>query len=625
MNCKIEKFECISFDVFDTLVSRCVTSPSTIFEWTEKIYNQANRIHIKEFRKKRMIAERRARLKGKEEIIFDDIYNEMLLFFSEDVCNRCKEIEIELEIKCSIPRENVKRIFLRALSLKKRVFVISDMYMSSKVIEEILRKCGYPSGYTLYVSSEYNKTKRIGTLFDYVLKKEKINKDELLHIGDNIRGDYIIPRNKGIMAYHIKNYKNKHIKNHLNILESNQLLKECLKNFQIKGFWDNEVYSYFGYNCLGPLVYGYIKWIYAEISNTKATQIYFFSREGKYLKKIFELLYPEKYTTYYFYVSRRALFTASLWINPEFENVLTGMYFPIEFTVSWFLDKLGLKAEDYEKVIEKYGFKATDIINRRELIKYKVIYNELKHVIVEKSINAFAAFKCYLNKFNIERNIAIVDIGWNGNMQRCLLELLNQCDINTNVIGYYLGVNPKTKNTCLMKGYLYDKKRNTYLYKKMKYINIILELLFIAPHGTLKRYSINKENYLDKEEFEYQGTETLKDIIRLQKNAIKFIEEFNEIGELLSNDALTYAAPLMNVLLRPKKELIHAFGKLKVWDDKWELLIVDRDIREYILKPKQLYIDFRDSAWKNGFLKKLFKISLPYEKGIYFLDYIVNK
>ena len=54
----------------------------------------------------------------------------------------------------------------------------------------------------VYVSSEFGLTKRSGNLFKKVLEEEKIEKTgSVLHIGDNLISDYIMPKHAGMKSF----------------------------------------------------------------------------------------------------------------------------------------------------------------------------------------------------------------------------------------------------------------------------------------------------------------------------------------------------------------------------------------------------------------------------------------
>lgn len=78
-----------------------------------------------------------------------------------------------------------------------------------------------------------------------------------------------------------------------------------------------------GYEKLGPLVYGYVEWLYRQLRNKDIHKIFFFSREGCYLKEIFDLYHLDEFKTEYLYVSRKALILPNLTYNGILDDVLT--------------------------------------------------------------------------------------------------------------------------------------------------------------------------------------------------------------------------------------------------------------------------------------------------------------
>ena len=67
------------------------------------------------------------------------------------------------------------------------------MYLKSDTVRLILTNGGYNlDGVNVYVSSEYAKTKRTGSLFKTVLSLEYVAPRDIIHIGDNWRSDWLI-------------------------------------------------------------------------------------------------------------------------------------------------------------------------------------------------------------------------------------------------------------------------------------------------------------------------------------------------------------------------------------------------------------------------------------------------
>lgn len=184
----------VSFDIFDTLILRKCGKPGMIFYLIDEIYAG--------FAEQRTTAEYNARkLSDKEEITLDEIYSLLENIYGKEQTEKLKELEIKTELSQCVPNHEMLRYYNELLSDGKRIFLISDMYLPSDVIRQILEKCGIRGYEKLYVSSEYRKTKRSGSLFDLVLSEQSLKPENLTHIGDHPLADYLIPGRKRIHTF----------------------------------------------------------------------------------------------------------------------------------------------------------------------------------------------------------------------------------------------------------------------------------------------------------------------------------------------------------------------------------------------------------------------------------------
>jgi len=173
---KIARAEVVSVDIFDTLLLRPYLSPRDLFLHIE--IDQC----LEGFAFARREAELSARKKNpdKQEICYDDIYNEIEARFSS-----AKKIELDWEFMVLQPNPEMKILWDYALELNKKVIVISDMYHSYEDLSQLLIKNKFHAFAHLYVSSRYGKTKKKGTLFEQVFHDLHVNPQEFVHIGDN--------------------------------------------------------------------------------------------------------------------------------------------------------------------------------------------------------------------------------------------------------------------------------------------------------------------------------------------------------------------------------------------------------------------------------------------------------
>lgn len=201
---QIKGRETVSFDVFDTAVKRAVAEPKDVFALIEARLREETEPCIEHFYVQRVEAERAARRANSgREVTLEEIYAHMPV--NNERRPELMRLECQTEIEISIPNIPIKRVYDACVRQGKKVLFISDMYLPSKVIWQILRKSGYDTG-SLYVSCEVGRTKREGGLFTYVQEAEGATVDGWLHMGDAILGDFLAPKRLGIKTMLIDRY-----------------------------------------------------------------------------------------------------------------------------------------------------------------------------------------------------------------------------------------------------------------------------------------------------------------------------------------------------------------------------------------------------------------------------------
>ncbi|MCH7296015.1 HAD-IA family hydrolase [Acinetobacter higginsii] len=304
---KIAQAEIVSFDIFDTLLLRPYLSPRDLFLHIE--IDQC----LEGFALARREAEFRARKKNpdRQEICYDDIYNEIEAEF------KCaKEIELNWEFMVLQPNPEMKILWDYALELNKKVIVISDMYHSFESLQKLLIKNEFHAFEHLYVSSSYGKTKKKGTLFEQVFSDLKVSAQDIVHIGDNKKGDYRAPAKLGVQAILYKQVAQQFLavdervrrfteQGTLNLGKSilvAMLAMRWLKQSLVQNkrpYWQE-----IGYGYAAPLAYGYSKWIETTALEKKLDHLLFVARDGYLLQKAFKQFHVGGIKTSYVYAPR---------------------------------------------------------------------------------------------------------------------------------------------------------------------------------------------------------------------------------------------------------------------------------------------------------------------------------
>ena len=599
----IDKSEIVSFDIFDTLVYRYTNKPSDVFSLIEEYYNKNSKDKIKNFKDIRIKAERSARNKKSKEITIDDIYNEIYRVF-DDKKEKLKNLEINVEKALCYKNKEMAEVLDYATKNKKKIIIISDMYLDKKDIEIILNNLNIKYD-KLYLSSEIGKTKSAGTLIKYVIQDLKINPKKIIHIGDNVKNDYLIPKMYGGKTYviHKKKLKNLDINKTilLNFIESK--LKEK-KN-------KTEFYK-FGYKNLGPLLYGFCKMLKEEYIKNNIENMIFLAREGKIIKESFDMICENKMKTSYMYISRKSV-SSSIIHNKvcDKNSIIKLQSVALNETVKMFLSRFNLINDNNINLLKLLGLELDNQYRKLE-VKEKIMKNFDK--FISNSEMQEDRFYNYLKTFNITNKTSIVDIGWNGTMQDLIQMELNKDKIL--IQGYYLGMRKDRKNK-YKHGFIFDGDDEEKEILSRGMVGL-LEIIFAADHGTTLSYNQDYKPKLDKVDI---NDFTYNSIAEIQDGAKQFIKEFSnsKINNYLNLITSDYSYNIYSVGTNPKLKDIKLLDNIYTFNEKSKKLIGGKFIFRYLFNPKKLKSDFQDSGWKIAFLKKLFKIPISYKKIYIFI------
>lgn len=616
---KIDLVEYVSFDIFDTLLKRDVPKPTDVFKIVERKTNEKN------FYEKRKKAEILARNQNNnKEITLDDIY----AYYDGNRTDVLKESEINTEIELSSINKDIQNIFQYALK-HSNIILISDMYLSRDVIEQLLKKNGISGFKKLYISNEHGMTKADGLLFKYVCDDLQVEPNKVMHIGNAYKADYLNPRKIGISSYKVGTYRRRLQRNYTpkNGNFDNRVLDAFLNNHVDVG----NTYNQFGYEVFGPLLYGFVKWIYTEAQKEGIKQVLFLARDGFVMKKLYDSLgYNKDIPSLYIEVSRRSLRVPRLAKNSEYEKVMSSLSVPNMTNVTQIFDSLGLDANDYRQQIEKNNIDFTLQLRRDNLVhdeRVKKLYEEIHEELRSNAIDEYSNLVAYLKQFDFSKKTAIVDIGWAGSMQKALIDTLNDMHIDNDIYGYYVGMTKKSKTTLKgqegrAKGYAFDCFNCQDEEMESAYIGLI-ESMFLEQDGSVKRY-IQTEygTSVERYSYEYRMPDgelmpEAKMVSRIQEGAFQFAVDYNIsiLSRILSNDFSMMYDHMHKVGNEPEMINIKQFGKVRFFNcGDWVYLANPQSFAHYIFHVKELKRDIYDCQWKIGFMKALFRVKLPYRK-----------
>lgn len=444
----IDKNEIISFDIFDTLVMRKTMLTTDIFELVEKSVNEKFP-NLKDFKKIRILAEKKCYENGKKIFSIDDIYNEIQIYtkLEHSKIEYIKQIELKIELKLCVSRKDVVKLYEYAKKSNKKILLVSDMYLKKEQIIEILKINKIDNFDDIYISCEMNKSKVDGTMWSWI--SQKYFEKNILHFGDNQISDYEQVKKYGFEAVLINSALEIFRNSKYSKLE--KYAQESFENRCILGMLINELFnspfehdknshdlnrnleSGIGRTFLGPIVLTYIVWLKKQCILKNNEIILFFARDGYLLKKAYDILNQNNSKEFpigiYFYTSRRAASVAYIESKEDIEFVLD------EFCK--------IKKAKIGNLIKRvFGI---DIKGELSNIYYYEIDNEeLKKIIIDEYLekillNALEERNNYINYINnleIGRydNLACVNFVGRGITQFCMQKLLRK-----KLDGFYFG------------------------------------------------------------------------------------------------------------------------------------------------------------------------------------------
>lgn len=460
----------VTFDVFDTLVNRAVLRPRDLYNFLQKRADELTGGRAVDFARTRLAAEVTTREESPHgEITLAEIYQTLNRHYAldEELLVKLQELEIEIEVALAGPREAGKRFWAIALQTRKPIVLITDMYLPRYAVERILTKCGYSGYHRMFLSSECRTRKREGGLFDIVLQELQVPGSELLHIGDHQISDVASPKARGIETYRVmaaterieanerfnKRLRAGNAPSICNALVAHRLFDSEAGGTEQRSHFMGQPF-YLGYAALGPIVASYAMWLHRTTAKHGIERLFFLSREGAILKQVYDVLQGANFDgppSEYFLASRRALRAASIYSRSDLLSVAACTFHDEGTTVARLFEaRFGLP--EYlisESALRRAGYRSVhDRVSNSPtgLLKIGDLALALEDEIVRTSERERANYFKYIERTKLLETpkLALVDLGWAGNMQDSLQKLVGR-----SISGYYYA----TLETALARAY----------------------------------------------------------------------------------------------------------------------------------------------------------------------------
>lgn len=537
----IDEADVVSFDFFDTLVTRYAATPESVQHYVGHVLQQ-NFSRGDDFFAVRKYAETVAREKThyQGDVDIDAIYAEIERgkCWTPELIDEARRLEETLDSAMLLPRADVVDLVRHAKTRRKRVIIISDSYFQRSFFERALKRLGIDTLIDdIYVSSERQARKDNGSLWDLVVSKEGLRYRHLAHFGDNLRSDIEMAAARGVRcAYLLSPSLAMAVRGVVLPRETDWREHLALGPLVAKlggsPFVDSaDVDSLalgtehdLGYVVFGPILFYFIAWLLQNPALKQLKKLFFLAREGFFLEKLYVSLqrstqlkgWPE---AVYLYASRRVVLSASqaAQFDPaqvsalgSFNGTLGDLLavrlgvgvaqltagIAVAVTADTAVDTVVDTAVDaavdaatdaHAALAEELAQPITLPDDQARLDRFLTAHRDaiVRHATLER--DAFVEY-CRRQGVLDEPGVALVDAGYSGTIQHALQRILDRP-----VIGLYMATAPKIRQVAEKGGLAFGCFQDAG-YRDMRpdgFLNytVLLEALLTAPHGQVTRFT----------------------------------------------------------------------------------------------------------------------------------------
>lgn len=469
-----------SFDVFDTVLTRSVGEPASLFLLLGKRLAAQDWIQCSpaEFAKLRVEAEARARAKsGQMEVTLSIIYGELCsamgMKYSAAPLLMEAEREIEAEMSRIVP--GGAELIAQARRSQKKIIYVSDFYMPGSFVGRLLEKNGLlADGERCYVSADLGTTKASGELYADVIRTEAVQPWRITHCGNHPKSDVSIAKRRGLrvepfLAANLNRYETR-LENHAKatgglsslLAGASRLARLSVPADQPREIALREVAA----GVAAPTLTAYVLWLLRRAQAAKLQRLYFISRDGQILHEIARRLAPKMRADIelrYLYGSRQAWHLPGV-TKLDARQIEWVMDKTDRLTVGDVLSRVGLTAADVKPELKRADLhRRTRITDdaRRQTVREMLQNSIVTALIAERAAALRIPLLAYLKQERMFDGAkwAMVDVGWHGRLQSSLARVLASVDGPT-PRGFYFGLHAKNADRAAGKrdAYLFDAR-----------------------------------------------------------------------------------------------------------------------------------------------------------------------
>ena len=648
---RLGRVRCVSFDVFDTLLARCIEPPDAVLERLAQLVADK----LPAYSPAQVLAARReAEHALRQEMLAQGLDHECHhdTLVQAWVTRLAGQRDVLLEAFIHTQERRLETLALAAKpgavallgwlrQQQVRVIAVSDMYLGHDHVYALLDACGLGALIDqVYVSSEFGLGKYSGRLHSQVLALERLQPAQVVHVGDNLVSDMRAPLRLGIEAVFLDE-KAQRLRRRRQALSARMA---CLggvwsgRHFfeavavrqnmlQRAGQAGEAFFHHYGRDVLGPAFATFTLALTEKIAQQRPDKIFFLARDGYLFMRLYErwcALQPAPQQPWpqpvYVYASRRVVAMASIADGLRHEQAIVALYNPKQQGLLSVLKTFGLAAADFEALARAHGFTdmAAPLADWNDVRLQAFLADEQVQARIRPVGQAARAhLQAYFEQqgfFACER-AALVDIGWNGTIQKFLYESFGQRPDYPEVHGWYLAFVAAMHGDFGMgeriEGLLLDARRGDAYERAPMDFEEIFEQAARAAEGTTLGYQAEDGRIVpllkSDDSPDRHGELACNPLIaQLQAGVLEHLEDFHAVWSLTGYKA-QQLKPYVQALLEravvyPTPEEVAHIGQLVHTEDfghDHTLDIAPPPVGWLdLLRPRRLYRRLRPLAWK---------------------------
>ena len=324
-------------------------------------------------------------------------------------------LEWETDRDLVVPRKELCTLLREAHQQGKPVYIVSDTFYTKDQLAALLNHCGITFYTDILASCDYRTGKTQGL---FTVLRQRIPEKHCVHIGDSIDADIKSAERSGYTACQLFSGLELFEKaGYLGLWEKIHSLSSRIQTGMLAANLFNSPFQFeeperkihvadaydIGYLFLGPVITGFVIWLYRQMRQRGLKNIWFCARDGYLIKKLYDQL-DTSANSVYFLTSRFAAIRAGIEDDGDIHYV----------------ESMRFSGSLQEQLRERFGISVEADAERGRLLDYR------EEILKAAEVNRKNYLTYLQNLETAEGEIAFCDFSARGTVQMYVQRLLDR-------------------------------------------------------------------------------------------------------------------------------------------------------------------------------------------------------